>query len=64
MLRVREEALAKEPRDSSSVVVVAPEDPSVCPARLQSKAAERAKVLAAAQANEDGQTSQLNENKN
>ncbi|GAQ92526.1 hypothetical protein KFL_010400010 [Klebsormidium nitens] len=55
MLRVREEALAGEARVSAFVLVVAPEDPSVCPMRLQGRVAERAKALAAAdRADRDG----------
>lgn len=48
MLHAREEYLDKEPRASSFVLLVAPEDPSVCPSRLKSRAAERAKSLAQA----------------
>ncbi|GAQ83661.1 hypothetical protein KFL_001560300 [Klebsormidium nitens] len=61
MLQVREEALAGETRISAFVLVVAPEDPSVCPMRLQSRAGERAKALAAAGANENGSTEQTHD---
>lgn len=60
MLQVREEVLEAERRDSSFVVVVAPEDPSVCPMRLQSRAAERAKLLAAARQVDENATNELN----
>jgi hypothetical protein len=61
MLHLREEALAGEPRVSAFVVVLAPEDPTVCPMRLQSRAAERAKAMAAAGANENCSSEQAND---
>jgi hypothetical protein len=53
MLSLREETLAREPRKTSFVSIVEPEDPLVCPSRLKNRAAARAHARLAAQSLEE-----------